>query len=107
MQYMLMCCFDETAWNNLPDAEKDRLCGTMGIGYRTLSTRAASAAGATPPGGVGDDCARDERQDSSYRWTFRRDKEATRRLPPYRLHGSERGDVDRGPDPDASRGRLG
>jgi hypothetical protein len=25
MQYMLMCCFDETAWNNLPDVQKDKI----------------------------------------------------------------------------------
>jgi hypothetical protein len=25
MQYMLMCCFDETAWNELPAAQKDRI----------------------------------------------------------------------------------
>jgi hypothetical protein len=25
MQYMLMCCFNESAWNDLPDAQKDRI----------------------------------------------------------------------------------
>jgi hypothetical protein len=30
MQYMLMCCFDETAWNNLPDAQKDRIMQDYG-----------------------------------------------------------------------------
>ena len=25
MQYMLMCCFDETAWNELPAAQKDQI----------------------------------------------------------------------------------
>src|SRR4030095_7698027 len=63
--------------------------------------------GKTPPGVVREDCAHEERQDSTYRWTFRRDKRATRRLPPYRLRGSERGDVDRGPPSDASGGGHG
>jgi hypothetical protein len=25
MQYMLMCCFDESAWNKLPDTQKDKI----------------------------------------------------------------------------------
>jgi len=25
MQYMLMCCFDETRWAQLPDAQKDQI----------------------------------------------------------------------------------
>ena len=25
MQYMLMCCFDETLWANLPEAQKDKI----------------------------------------------------------------------------------
>lgn len=25
MQYMLMCCFDEGAWNSLPEAQKDKI----------------------------------------------------------------------------------
>ena len=25
MQYMLMCCFDERVWNDLPSAKKDRI----------------------------------------------------------------------------------
>lgn len=30
MQYMLMCCFEETAWNNLPDARKDKIMRDYG-----------------------------------------------------------------------------
>src|SRR6516165_3976586 len=30
MQYMLMCCFDETAWNSLPDAQKDKIMRDYG-----------------------------------------------------------------------------
>ena len=30
MQYMLMCCFDEEAWEGLPDAEKGKLVITDG-----------------------------------------------------------------------------
>ena len=30
MQYMLMCCFDETAWNNLPDAQKNKIMKEYG-----------------------------------------------------------------------------
>lgn len=30
MQYMLMCCFDETAWNELPAAQKDRIMRDYG-----------------------------------------------------------------------------
>jgi hypothetical protein len=30
MQYMLICCFDETAWNNLPDAQKDKMMRDYG-----------------------------------------------------------------------------
>src|SRR5215510_6917712 len=25
MQYMLLCCFDESDWNKLPDAQKDKI----------------------------------------------------------------------------------
>jgi hypothetical protein len=45
VQYMLMCCFDEAAWNNLPDAQKDKIMREMGIGYKTSSTLAAFSAG--------------------------------------------------------------
>lgn len=30
MQYMLMCCFNETAWNELPSAQKDRIMRDYG-----------------------------------------------------------------------------
>lgn len=33
---MLMCCFDETAWNNLPDAEKDKIMRDYGDWVQNL-----------------------------------------------------------------------
>ena len=30
MQYLLMCCFDESAWNDLPDAQKDKIMRDYG-----------------------------------------------------------------------------
>ena len=36
MQYMLMCCFDETAWNNLPDAQKDKIMRDYGNWVQNL-----------------------------------------------------------------------
>jgi len=30
MQYMLMCCFEEKAWTQLPDSEKDRIMREYG-----------------------------------------------------------------------------
>jgi hypothetical protein len=37
MQYMLMCCFDETAWNNLPDAQKDKIMRDYGDWVQNLA----------------------------------------------------------------------
>lgn len=36
MQYMLMCCFDETAWNNLPDAQRDKIMRDYGDWVQNL-----------------------------------------------------------------------
>jgi len=36
MQYMLMCCFDETGWNNLPDAQKDTIMRDYGDWVQNL-----------------------------------------------------------------------
>jgi len=36
MQYMLMCCFDETAWNNLPDTQKDKIMRDYGDWIQSL-----------------------------------------------------------------------
>ena len=36
MQYMLMCCFDETAWNNLPGAQKDKIMQDYGDWVQNL-----------------------------------------------------------------------
>jgi hypothetical protein len=39
MQYMLMCCFDEKAWTQLPDSEKDRIMREYGALMRNLAKR--------------------------------------------------------------------
>ena len=44
MQYMLMCCFDETAWNELPAAQKDRIMRDYGDWVQNLADAGASAA---------------------------------------------------------------
>jgi hypothetical protein len=36
VQYMLMCCFDEAAWNNLPDAQKDKIMREYGDWVQNL-----------------------------------------------------------------------
>ena len=36
MQYMLLCCFDETAWDNLPDAQKDKIMRDYGDWVQNL-----------------------------------------------------------------------
>ncbi len=36
MQYMLMCCFDETAWTQLPDGEKSRIMQEYGVLIQSL-----------------------------------------------------------------------
>ena len=36
MQYMLMCCFDETAWNSFPDAQKDKIMRDYGDWIQSL-----------------------------------------------------------------------
>ena len=36
MQYMLMCCFDETAWNSLLDAQKDKIMRDYGEWVQNL-----------------------------------------------------------------------
>jgi hypothetical protein len=36
MQYMLMCCFDEKAWTQLPDSEKDRIMREYGALIQNL-----------------------------------------------------------------------
>jgi hypothetical protein len=33
---MLMCCFDESAWNNLPDAQKDKIMRDYGDWIQNL-----------------------------------------------------------------------
>ena len=36
MQYMLMCCFDETAWNRLPDTQKEKIMRDYGEWIQNL-----------------------------------------------------------------------
>ena len=36
MQYMLMCCFDEHAWNKLPHTDKDRIMREYGAVMQSL-----------------------------------------------------------------------
>jgi hypothetical protein len=36
MQYMLMCCFDEKAWTQLPDGEKSRIMQEYGVLIQSL-----------------------------------------------------------------------
>jgi hypothetical protein len=36
MQYMLLCCFDESAWNDLPDAQKDKIMREYGDWVQNL-----------------------------------------------------------------------
>ena len=62
MQYMLMCCFDETAWNSLADAQKDKIMRDYGEWVQNLvNTGQLPRRGKTPPGVVSDDCAHEER----------------------------------------------
>ena len=37
MQYMLMCCFDENAWEKLPVAEKDKIMKEYGEVVQSLA----------------------------------------------------------------------
>jgi hypothetical protein len=36
MQYMLMCCFDEKSWGQLPDGEKSRIMREYGVLIQSL-----------------------------------------------------------------------
>jgi hypothetical protein len=55
MQYMLMCCFDETAWEKLPQAQKDKIMqeygefiqGIVRSGHFRASTKLQPSAMAT------------------------------------------------------------
>lgn len=38
MHYMLMCCFDQKAWTQLPDNEKDRIMREYGALIQSLVT---------------------------------------------------------------------
>lgn len=46
MQYMLMCCFDETAWNSLPDAQKDKIMRDYGDWVQSLVSSGCFRGGA-------------------------------------------------------------
>ena len=36
MQYMLMCCFDENAWNNLPESQREQIMRDYGEWVQSL-----------------------------------------------------------------------
>ena len=46
MQYLLMCCFNETQWAKLPDAERGRIMGEYGKLIYELKTSGRLLAGA-------------------------------------------------------------
>jgi hypothetical protein len=46
MQCLLMCCFNESQWNKLPDAERGRIMGEYGKLIHELKTSGRLLAGA-------------------------------------------------------------
>jgi hypothetical protein len=46
MQFLLMCCFDETRWATLPEAERGRIMGEYGKLVHELKTSGWLLAGA-------------------------------------------------------------
>ena len=83
MQYMLMCCFDETAWNSLPDAQKDKIMRDYGEWVQNLVNTGHFRGGAKlHPASSATTVRMKNGRTVLYRWTFRRNKRATRRLPP-------------------------
>ena len=46
MQYMLMCCFDESAWNKLPNAQKDKIMQDYANWVESLVTNGRFCGGA-------------------------------------------------------------
>src|SRR5262245_55441953 len=46
MQFLLMCCFDETQWAKLPEAERGRIMGDYGKLLHELKTSGRLMAGA-------------------------------------------------------------
>lgn len=47
MQYMLMCCIDETAWGKLPDAQRDKIMRDYGDWVQSLVESGRFRGGAT------------------------------------------------------------
>jgi hypothetical protein len=46
MQYLLMCCFDETAWSALPDAQRERIMRDYGDWVQNLASTGCLRGGA-------------------------------------------------------------
>jgi hypothetical protein len=46
VQYLLMCCFDEALWTQLPDSERDRIMDEYGTFVRELKQSGRLLAGA-------------------------------------------------------------
>ena len=108
MQYMLMCCFDETAWNSLPDAQKDKIMRDYGEWVQNLVNTGHLRGGAKLHPASSATTVRMKNGRTVFNdGPFAETKEQLGGYHLDRLHGSERGDVDRGPHPDASGRRLG
>ena len=108
MQYMLMCCFDETAWNSLPDAQKEKIMRDYGEWVQNLVDTGHFRGGAKLHPAPSAKTVR--MKNGSIDFTDGPFAETKEQLGGYHLIDcmeSERGDVDRGPHPDASRRRHG
>jgi hypothetical protein len=46
MQYMLMCCFDENAWNKLPEQQRDKIMRDYGDWVQSLAASGRLRGGA-------------------------------------------------------------
>jgi hypothetical protein len=87
MQYMLMCCFDETQWAQLPDTQKDTIMqeysefiqAIVKSGHLRTSTKLQPSSMATT--------LREKSGVYHHRWTVRGEQRAARWLPPGRVWG--------------------
>src|SRR5215510_7776921 len=96
MQYMLMCCFDEKRWEEIPESQRDAIMQEYGEFVQSLvnSGHLRDWREAT----VELDRHHDSRQECQayhHRRTFRRNKGTARRLPPDRVQRPRRGDFNR------------
>ena len=108
MQYMLMCCFNENAWNNIPNAQKDKIMRDYGDWVMNLVNTGRFRGGAKlhPAASAMTVRVKNGRTvltDGPF-------AETKEQLGGYHLIDCmdlKRGDVDRGTDPDASCGGHG